>query len=179
MLVLEGGTILLANVAATRALELSGTVQGQRLSVDGQDGLLVDRIAGAIKGKAGAVFEYRVGSEQPGRILWLDVVPLSANRVLARIDDITSQQRGGGRSEEAIRHAFHELKTPLAVLSLGLSNLSVYYERLPDEERRAMIDDLAQQVREMSSIVSDLFEEVRVAQSRSAPGEQSQAQASK
>ena len=178
MLILEGGTILLANAAAIRALEPASAAAGQQLALDGPDGALADRIASAAKNKNNSAFDYHLDGGQPGRTLRLDVVPLSGSRALARIDDITSLQRGAARSEQAIRHAFHEFKTPLAVLSLGLSNLSVYYDRLPDEERKAMIDDLAQQVREMSTIVSDLYEEIRSGHSQSAPDEEGSAQAS-
>ena len=107
--------------------------------------------------------ELVVAAARAVRVVAAHPWPRFVNRAaaLVQVEEITSLQRITSQQEKSIRHTFHELKTPLAVLSLGLSNLSTYYERMPDEDRRAMIDDLADQVRELGTVVSNLFQEMR------------------
>jgi nitrogen fixation/metabolism regulation signal transduction histidine kinase len=163
MILLEQDRVILANPVAARLLSPRGDLTGQRLRLDGPDGPLGERIAEtASSTSSGRSFEYHIpmNDEHGERSLKLTVVPLGS-RMLACIEDVSANRRSESRWHEAVSHAFHELKTPVAVLSLGLSNLSTYYERLPDEERRLTIDELAEHVREMSRIMSDLQAQIK------------------
>lgn len=161
LLLLDQGRVVICNPAATRALALDANAIGQPLRIDGPDGLLLERIMEATKGSG--VFDYHMPpSDARGEYtLQLSIVPLDGGKMLIQIDDVTLTRRLQSRWEESVAHAFHELKTPLAVFSLGLSNLSFYYERLTDEERRSTIDDLAAQAREMTDVLAELFGQMR------------------
>jgi hypothetical protein len=161
LMLLEQGRVMLCNPAATRALALDANAIGQVLRVDGPDGLLSERIMEATKGNG--MFDYHMpaSDSRSEYTLQLSIVPLDAGKMLIQIDDVTLTRRLQSRWEESVAHAFHELKTPLAVFSLGLSNLSFYYERLTDEERRSTIDDLAAQAREMTDVLAELFGQMR------------------
>ena len=163
MILLEQDRVILANPVATHLLSSHGELTGKRLRLDGPDGPLAERIAETASNTDSALaFEYQVpmNDEHGERSLKLTVLPLGS-RVLACIEDVSANRRSESRWHEAVSHAFHELKTPVAVLSLGLSNLSTYYERLPDEERRLTIDELAEHVREMGRIMSDLQRQIK------------------
>lgn len=128
--------------------------------VDGPDGPLIERLGEV---RAGGTFDYRVPASQDRleRVLRVQVVPLDDDRLLVRLDDMTALQDEQSRRDAAIGHAFHELKTPFAVLSMGLSHLETYYDRLSDEERRETIQDIAEQARELTVILETLFRDLR------------------
>jgi nitrogen fixation/metabolism regulation signal transduction histidine kinase len=162
LLLIDGQTILLANPEAAKILETDAGVSGQTLTIDGPDGPLADRLAEA--GRSGlGMFRYVLpaNDSKPERTLRIQVVPLDEARLLAHIDDITALRLSESKRDETIRHIFHELKTPLGVLSLGLSNLLAYYERLPQEDRLAHLEDLSEQVREMNDVMTELFKQLR------------------
>jgi nitrogen fixation/metabolism regulation signal transduction histidine kinase len=161
LMFLDQNRLVICNPAAARALGLDGKAIGQPLRVDGPDGLLSERIMEATKGAG--VFDYHMpASDDRGEYaLQLTILPLDSGKMIVQIDDVTSTRRLQSRWEDSVAHAFHELKTPLAVFSLGLSNLSFYYDRLTDEQRRSTIDDLADQAREMTEVLAELFGQMR------------------
>jgi nitrogen fixation/metabolism regulation signal transduction histidine kinase len=167
LLLLDQGRVIICNPAASRALSLNGNAFGNPLRIDGPDGPLWDRIMESTRGSG--VFDYHMpaNDERGEYTLQLSVVQLDGGKMLLQVDDVTSTRRLQSRWEDSVGHAFHELKTPLAVFSLGLSNLSFYYERLTDEQRRSTIDDLAEQAREMTEVLAELFGQMR---GTSAPG---------
>ncbi|MEP7289503.1 MAG: histidine kinase dimerization/phospho-acceptor domain-containing protein [Chloroflexota bacterium] len=163
LLLLDGNRITLANPVALDILALSASAVGTVLHIESPDGALIERIGESLK-SGGAAFDYRIpaNDERSEYTLRIEAVALAdLNQILVRIDNVTVARRVEARWSESVAHAFHELKTPLAVLSLGLSNLSTYYARLSDEQRVATIDDLADQVREMNEILADLFQQMR------------------
>ena len=161
LLLLDQGKLVISNPAATQALALGSNAIGQPLRVDGPDGLLLERIMESTKGTG--VFDYHMpaSEDRAEYTLQLTVLPLDGGKMLIQLDDVTSTRRLQSRWEDSVAHAFHELKTPLAVFSLGLSNLSFYYDRLTDEQRRSTIDDLAEQAREMTEVLAELFGQMR------------------
>ncbi len=158
LLMLDQHTVLLANPTAITLLNLQGSESGQTLRLDGPDGLLTERLLEATR-VGPDTFDYRVSvpDKHEARTLRLRAVPLEAGKLLVKIDDVTVQQQVGVRWEKAVGDAFHELRTPLAVFSLGLSNLSTYYDRFTDEQRRSTIADLAEEGNAMTAILAKLF----------------------
>lgn len=160
--VIEGGRLLLANPAALHALRLGYDAFDTPLNVDGPDGLLMERLHEALPPSPITSFEYRVsGRRGQTRYLRIDVVPVGPDKILAQINDITLLRDMESRREEAVANTSHELKTPLAVMNLGLSNLLSYYERMPDEDRRSMIEETLEQVSEMKNLISGLLDQSR------------------
>jgi K+-sensing histidine kinase KdpD len=164
LILVEGQRLILINPTANQLLNLGDDATNQPLTTDGPDGPLADRMAEAARSGV-EVFSYvRPADEsrnQPERVLKVQVVALSESRLLAHIEDITALRRTDSKRDDAIRHTFHELKTPLGVLSLGLSNLVTYYDRLPEEDRIAHLEDLSEQVREMNDVMTELFKQLR------------------
>jgi nitrogen fixation/metabolism regulation signal transduction histidine kinase len=162
------GRVLMANPSALLALGIDERLIGQGLRMDGPDGVLFERLTEALK-TDDAVFIYRVPATEfrSERTLHLEVVPLDDGKLLARVDDRTLTQRAESRWEDSISHTFHELKTPIAVLNLGLSNLATYYDKLSDEDRQIEINDLAEQVSQMGEIINDLYRQIKATSRRS------------
>ncbi|HLY26815.1 MAG TPA: PAS domain-containing protein, partial [Aggregatilineales bacterium] len=126
LLLLEGRRIRLLNPAARRLLGLSDKAEGQSLTLDGPDGSLSERIAEALVQAKGtrdlATFAYRVPlptfrQERKVKITVLRMVENTptANRLLIQIEETDEIPLDQSHWQEAIRHAFHEMKTPLAV----------------------------------------------------------------
>ena len=63
---------------------------------------------------------------------------------------------------EFISNVSHELRTPLSVITLVSGNLDALYERLDDNRRRKMIQDIRAYVREMNHIVGNVLEVSRI-----------------
>jgi signal transduction histidine kinase len=162
LMLVEKGRLLLANSAALLALGIDERSIGQTLKIDSADGLLHDRLVEALR-TDDATLVYRVPATEfrSERILEFEVVALEDSRLLARVDDCTLRWRAESRWEDSISHAFHELKTPVAVLKLGLSNLATYYDRLSDEDKRAEINDLMDQISQMGDIINDLYQQMK------------------
>ncbi len=160
--VIEHGRLLLANPAALHALHLGYSAFDKPLTVDGPDGPLMERLNEALPPAPATSFEYRIpGTYGRTRYLRIDVVPVGADKILAQINDITLLRDIESRRDEAVANTSHELKTPLAVMNLGLSNLLSYYERMPDEDRRSMIEETLEQVSEMKNLISGLLDQSR------------------
>jgi signal transduction histidine kinase len=161
MAVIEDGRLLMANPAALQALRLYQTDFDAPVVVDGPDGLLLDRLR-EVRDRENASFEYRVvGYDSELRYLQIKPVSVGYNKELVQIDDVTLLREIDSRREQAVAHTSHELKTPLAVMNLGLSNLLAYYERMPDLDRRVMIEETLEQVSEMKALISGLLDPVR------------------
>jgi two-component system sensor histidine kinase MprB len=56
-----------------------------------------------------------------------------------------------------VQDAGHELRTPLTSLRTNLAALK-HYDRLPEEQRAALLEDLSSETRELSSLVNELVE---------------------
>jgi signal transduction histidine kinase len=162
LLLLERNRLLIANPAAMQILSLNDKSIGATLTLDGPDGLLTDRVADIVR-KDEQQFDYNLPANnvRSERVISVEVISVPNERLLLAIDDVTAERRVEAKWSDSIAHALHDLKTPLAVLTMGLSNLSTYYERMSDEMRREEIDDLAEHVREMSNIFNELFKQMK------------------
>lgn len=157
--VIERSTLLMANPAALHALHLDSAAFNCPLTINGPDGLLSERLMEAMPPSRATTFDYRVQTEHRPRILRIDVVPVGTEKLLAQINDITLLREIELRREAAVASTSHELKTPLAVMNLGLSSLLSYYEQMPDEDRRTMIEETLEQVGEMKMLISSLLDQ--------------------
>ncbi len=157
LILMQQNQVILANPIALQYLGVSTAGQIQR--IDGPDGPLIERFDEA---RNGGTFDYRVPEtdDRLERLLRIQVAPFETDQRIVRLDDVTAQRKQDAEREAAIRHAFHELKTPFAVLSMGISHLDTYYSRLSDDERREMIKDIADQAREMTTILDSLFRDL-------------------
>ena len=154
LMLLIGDRLLVANPAARSALGVTPTEPF--LNVNGPDGLLSDRIAEAARNQKPS-FLYHLASERV-----LKVVPVvTKGNVLVCLEDVTATQKASSSRERTLAQAFHDLKTPLAVLSLGLSNLTTYYDKMTDNDRQSNIQELSEQVGEMTLVMARLYERLR------------------
>jgi two-component system phosphate regulon sensor histidine kinase PhoR len=153
----NNGRLYMANPAAMHALHLRVEELGCPLRIDGPDGLLYERLIEALPPSMTTAFDYRLVMGGRTRTLHLEVVPVSADKLLVQLNDITLLQAVETRREAAVANASHDLKTPLAVINLGLSNLLAYYEETPDAERRQLIEEALEQVGAMRSSISSLL----------------------
>jgi signal transduction histidine kinase len=160
-IVIENGRLLMANPAALTMLNLTLNHYGEPFKVESPDGDLWERLAEA-RASLTTRFEFRMyESEERVRYLQIDVASVSGERALIQLNDITFIKELELRREQAVSHTSHELKTPLAVMNLGLSNLLAFYDRMPDEERRVMIEETLEQVSEMKSLISRFLDASR------------------
>lgn len=159
--IIEQSRLLMANPAALHALGLNESAFDQLLLIDGPDGLLLERLLEGLPPSAIASFEYRIERERRPRFLRIEVVPFGSDKLLAQVNDVTLLREIESRREEAVASTSHDLKTPLAVMNLGLSSLLSYYEQMPDEDRRTMIEETLEQVGEMKTLISSLLDHSR------------------
>jgi two-component system sensor histidine kinase MprB len=73
------------------------------------------------------------------------------DRMLGRLARSKDDQR------RLVQDAGHELRTPLTSLRTNLAALK-HYERLPEEQRAALLEDLSSETRELTSLVNELVE---------------------
>jgi PAS domain S-box-containing protein len=66
----------------------------------------------------------------------------------------------------------HELRTPLSVVLLQVSTLIKYYDRLPDGQRREMVNEIQQQAHILRELIEDILELSRFDAKRSMPQKQ-------
>ncbi len=64
--------------------------------------------------------------------------------------------------DQFVSNVSHELRTPLSVITLLSGNLDTLYERLDDEQRRAMIRDIRTHARALNELISDVLELSRI-----------------
>ncbi|MHB8624930.1 MAG: ATP-binding protein [Aggregatilineales bacterium] len=155
------GHLLMANPAALHALQLNENTFDYPLTIDGPDGPLVERLAEALPPSRDTTFEYRIVTGTRTRYVRIEVVPVSVDKLLAQINDVTLLREIESRRDAAVASASHDLKTPLAVINLGLSNLLAYYEETPDAQRRALIEEALDQVMAMRTSISGLLKQAR------------------
>lgn len=155
------GHLLMANPSALRLLQLDENAFNDMLATDGPDGLLIERLAEALPPSRTTSFEYRIMIGIRTRYVRIEVVPVSADKLLAQINDVTLLREFESRREAAVASASHDLKTPLAVINLGLSNLLAYYEETPDNQRRALIEEALDQVMAMRTSIGGLLKQTR------------------
>ena len=72
--------------------------------------------------------------------------------------DITPMKDTERIKDQIVSNVSHELRNPLAVITLVSGNLVRYYDRLSDSERRGMLQDLRQQTLGLNEIVNDILE---------------------
>ncbi len=173
LLLLERGRVVMANPNALFMLGLDPLDYDYPLRLDGPDGLFSERVWEALD-EVPPRFDYRLvgASGSRTRRLTVEVVSVKVETVLLQINDVTLLREIEAKRSKAVKETSHELKTPLTVMNLGLSNLLSYYESLPDEERRLMIGDVLEQVNEMQQLIAwtlDSKPEARRAKSTLAP----------
>ncbi len=159
--IIERDRLLTANPSALHMLALDHGAFDRPLTHSSQDGPLLELLHEALPPSHSSTFEYHIDNGQRQRILQIDVVPVGSDKLLAQINDITMLRDVESRREEAVASTSHELKTPLAVMNLGLSNLLSYYEQMPDQDRRVMIEETLDQVGEMKTLISSLLDHSR------------------
>jgi hypothetical protein len=71
---------------------------------------------------------------------------------------------GGGKQDgqsdgipSTFRDLSHDVRTSLAIVTLLCGNLDLFYEKLPDDERREMILKLRAEVARLNQLVSDVL----------------------
>jgi signal transduction histidine kinase len=158
VILLNQSQVLLANPAALDALFV--TAPDQIASIDGPDGPLLERFREAVSGES-VEYHLPANAVHPERVVRIQTVPMGADHLITRVEDVTAQHDQGDQHNKAISRAFHDLKTPIAALSMGISHLDTYYSRLSDEERQETIKDVAEQAKEMTTILESLFRELR------------------
>ena len=158
IIVIDNYHLMLANSAALRLLNLDASQIGTILRIDGPDGPLGDRIVETATAAAGAVaktteFDYQLAiTAESWRKLHIKVVPLESGQFMAYCEELSASQIKVRENGIKVNHA---IKTPLAILSAGLSTLINYYDRYSDPERRELLDEMLQQVRLMATLLTD------------------------
>jgi hypothetical protein len=147
--------LVMANPAALRMLGLSVSAVGQALALDGPDGPLVDRL-GEIAAESKTTFDYRLSpAKSQERLLHIEFTLLNEHQFLLRLGEYTPEAR---QDQEKTRDqqvkASHVLKTPLAILTTGLSSLINYYDRYTDSERRDLLNDMLREVQTITGLLS-------------------------
>ncbi len=155
--------LLMANPAALHMLHLDANALGQPLRIEGRDGALIERLMETLPPSPTITFNFRLTTGTRTRYLQFQVAAVSSDKLLAQINDTTLLHEVEARREAAVASVSHDLKTPLAVLNLGLSNLLTYYEQTPDAERRALIEEALAQIEGMKGAIGGLL-------SRAQPG---------
>ena len=158
---LGSGRLYMANPAALQALHLSNDALGRPLGIDGPGGLLYERLIEALPPAPVSTFDYPLIVGSRTRTIRVHVLPVSADKLLVQLNDVTLLLAVEGRREAAVATASHDLKTPLAVINLGLSNLLAYYEETPDAERRLLIEEALEQVGAMRGSIRSLLHQAQ------------------
>jgi PAS domain S-box-containing protein len=63
---------------------------------------------------------------------------------------------------EFVSNVSHELRTPLSVITLLSDNLDTLYDRLPDDKRRKMIQDIQKHTQVLNDLIGDVLEISRI-----------------
>jgi PAS domain S-box-containing protein len=83
--------------------------------------------------------------------------------------DITPLKEADRLKDQFVSNVSHELRTPLSVIAMIAGNLDLFYRRLGDDQRQAMIRDLRAQARLLSDLIGDILEISRMDSQRMAP----------
>ncbi len=76
--------------------------------------------------------------------------------------DITPLKKAERAKNEFVSNVSHELRTPLSVLTLVSDNLDALYERLSDDRRRKMIQDIQKHTQVLNELIGDVLEISRI-----------------
>lgn len=76
--------------------------------------------------------------------------------------NITPLRAAERMKNEFVSNVSHELRTPLSVVTLLSSSLRSLYDRIGDEQRRAMIGDICVHSQLLSDLISDVLEISRI-----------------
>lgn len=143
------GLVLLSIVALGMAVAASAGVVVARTALRP-----VDRLTEAAERVA------RTGDLTPIEVEGDDEVARLARTFNSMLAALSASQQ---RQRQLVADAGHELRTPLTSLRTNLDLLahSEGSDRLPPEERRALLDDVRSQVTELAALVTDLVELAR------------------
>jgi two-component system sensor histidine kinase MprB len=92
----------------------------------------------------------------------LAALAASFNRMLEALEGAINAQR------QLVADASHELRTPLAILRTNIEVLA-HADLLPEEERRALLADVIDQLEELTELVGDLIDLARGAEPEAEP----------
>ncbi len=73
------------------------------------------------------------------------------------LTDITALKEVERMKSRFMAGITHELKTPLAVIQLHSSNLLAYYNRLPDEKKRELLQSIQNQVKLLRQLIENIL----------------------
>jgi PAS domain S-box-containing protein len=76
--------------------------------------------------------------------------------------DITPLKNAERAKNEFVSNVSHELRTPLSVLTLVSDNLDTLYDRLSDDRRRKMIQDIQKHTQVLNELIGDVLEMSRI-----------------
>ena len=159
ILILHQRDLLLANAAAKHTFHLDDSALQQCLGVDGPGGLLIERIEENIASSAGqgkASFEYHLsgGESASEHILTVSATPLDTSHTL--VEARPSQRPLDNEVAKTASQLRHNFKTPLSVIKLALSHFSHNYDKLSEQERLSIIEDITQEITRLTSDIDSL-----------------------
>ncbi len=76
--------------------------------------------------------------------------------------DITPIKEAERLKDQFVSNVSHELRTPLSIITLLGGNLDMLYDRLPDEKRRKMIQDIREHAQVLDDLIGDILEISRI-----------------
>ncbi len=76
--------------------------------------------------------------------------------------DITPLKEAKRFMNQFVSNVSHELRTSLSTVTLTSGNLDMLYERLSDDERRKMVQDIRKQMRILNNLIGDVLEISRI-----------------
>lgn len=158
-LLLRKQILVMANPAAIQIFNLDASRLGRPLQIDGPGGLLTERIEETIAAAAGGGkhrFEYRLGPDHdtPEQLLAITVTPVDGDYTL--LEAIPVHQAPAVDAARAASQIRHRFKTPLAVIKLGLSHFSHNYDKLSEQERLSIVEEITQEITRLTKDVDSL-----------------------
>ena len=157
-LILRQRILVFANLAARRTFGMDDSALDQLLRIDGPGGLLVERVeeitASAISDKN--AFDYRPSPapDQPEQLLAVTVTVIDADHTL--VEAIPARRPAELQAAQLASQLRHKFKTPLAVIKLGLSHFSHNYDKLSEQERLAIVEEITQEITRLTKDVDAL-----------------------
>jgi NtrC-family two-component system sensor histidine kinase KinB len=76
--------------------------------------------------------------------------------------DITPIKEAERLKDQFVSNVSHELRTPLSIITLLGGNLDILYDRLPDEKRQKMIQDIREHAQVLDDLIGDILEISRI-----------------
>ena len=71
--------------------------------------------------------------------------------------DITSLKEAERLKDQFVSNVSHELRTPVSVIALSSDNLLTFYDRLDDNQRRQMVEDVQEQAHLLNRLVEEIL----------------------